>query len=119
MKAFTGDKSDNIAGYYRVGPVTAKVLCEATTVRNEFFQSEKSRVKSGDDNITVGNQRPKENLLLIDLSLCPYLLDNMMYVSSKQFRPVRFDPEWRGVSLVGWQRVVVRSDFSTQCCQCD
>lgn len=91
MKSFSGDKSDNIEGYYRVGPVTAKVLSEDTFARNEFFQSEKSIVKSGDDKITVGNQRFKDNLRLIDLSLCPYLLDNMMYVSSKQFRPIRFD----------------------------
>jgi DNA polymerase-1 len=91
VKALVGDKSDNIDGYYRIGPKTAKILIEDTSARNEFFQSEKSIVKSGDDKITVGNQRFKENLRIIDLSLCPFLLDNMMYTSSKQFRPIRFD----------------------------
>lgn len=91
MKSFMGDKSDNIVGYFRVGPVKAKVLCEDTVTRNQFFQSEKSIVKIDGVTVTVGNQKFKDNLRLIDLSLCPHLLDNMMYVSSKQFRPIRFD----------------------------
>tara|TARA_R100001244_G_scaffold25113_2_gene25407 strand:- start:69110 stop:70057 length:948 start_codon:yes stop_codon:yes gene_type:complete len=91
VKSFMGDKSDNIDGYFKVGPVKAKLLSEDTTARHEFFQSEKSIIKVDEDRPVVGNQRFKENLRLIDLSLCPHLLDNMIYVSSKQFRPNRFD----------------------------
>lgn len=112
MKSFTGDKSDNIDGYFRVGPVKAKVLCEDTHARNEFFQSEKSIVKFGDDKIAVGNQRFKDNLRLIDLSLCPHLLDNMMYVSSKQFRPVRFDLNKIRETIIKYKLRGVMADIS-------
>ena len=91
VKCFTGDKSDNIDGYHKVGPVRAKVLTEDTKKRYEFFQSDKAIARVDNEIRVVGNKRFKRNLRLIDLSLCPYLLDNMMYVSNKQFEPVEFN----------------------------
>jgi len=91
MKCFTGDKSDNIEGYYQVGPVRAKVLVEYAERRHEFFNSEKAVAKVGDEIQHVGDERFKKNLRLIDLSLNPHLLENIMYISKKQFQPIRFD----------------------------
>jgi 5'-3' exonuclease len=91
QKCLVGDKSDNIDGYYRVGPVTAKILTEDAEARSEFFNSEKALAKSGGHIQVVGDQKFKENLQLVDLSLNPYLLDNIMYVSSKQFQEIKFD----------------------------
>jgi 5'-3' exonuclease len=91
LKCFVGDKSDNIDGYYRVGPVKATTLVEDVKKRHEFFESEKAIAKVNGDVQLVGDARFKENLLLIDLSLCPHLLDNMMHVSRRQFKPIRFD----------------------------
>lgn len=91
VKCLVGDKSDNIDGYYRVGPVTAQVLVEDAQKRHEFFQSDKAKAKVGDDVLIVGDKKFKQNLLMIDLSLCPHLLDNMMHISRRQFKPVKFD----------------------------
>jgi 5'-3' exonuclease len=91
FKCLVGDKSDNIYGYYRVGPVKARVLVEDTQRRHEFFESQKAVAKVGNDVELVGDARFKRNLLLIDLSLCPFLLDNMMHVSRSQFKPIKFD----------------------------
>ena len=47
--------------------------------------------RSSGQRVLVGPKRFLENLQLIDLSLCPYLLDNLEYVLGKQFKPVKFD----------------------------
>jgi 5'-3' exonuclease len=91
IKCLVGDKSDNIYGYYRVGPVKAKILVEDSAQRHEFFESEKALSKVDGEIKLVGSDKFKRNLLLIDLSLCPYLLDNMMHVSRRQFKPIKFD----------------------------
>lgn len=91
VKCFTGDKSDNIAGYHRVGPVKAQILTEDLQKRREFFDSNKALARVGENIEVVGEQKFKENLLLIDLSLCPHLLDNMMHVFKRQFKPIKFD----------------------------
>jgi 5'-3' exonuclease len=92
-KCLIGDKSDNIFGYHRVGKVTAGRLTEDTEKLHEFFLSEKAIVQDYDSGqqVVVGPRRFLENLQLIDLSLCPHLLDNLGYVLSKQFKPVKFD----------------------------
>jgi 5'-3' exonuclease len=91
QKCLTGDKSDNIDGYYRVGPVTANVLTESAKARNEFFESDRALAKVEGHIQVVGYKKFKENLLLVDLSLNPYLLDNVMYISERQFQEIRFD----------------------------
>ena len=91
LKCFVGDKSDNLPGYYRVGPVKAKVLTEDIEERDKFFKSDKAVAKVDGEIKRVGVDRFKKNLLMIDLSLCPHLLDNMMHVSRRQFKPIKFD----------------------------
>lgn len=91
FKCIVGDKSDNISGYYGIGPVNGKILTEDLKARNEFFKSDKAQVKVLDEIKVVGDQRLEENLRLVDLSLNPYLLDNVMYILRKQFQPVVFD----------------------------
>lgn len=92
-KCLIGDKSDNIFGYHKVGKVTAGRLVESTEKLHEFFLSEKAIVQdyNNGQQVVVGPKRFLENLQLIDLSLCPYLLDNLEYVLGKQFKPVKFD----------------------------
>ena len=91
QKCLVGDKSDNIDGYYRVGPVKATLLTENSKERHDFFNSGKAIAKVDGNIEVVGDERFKENLRLVDLSLNPYLLDNMMYISSRQFQKIRFD----------------------------
>jgi len=90
-KCLMGDKSDNIVGYHRVGKVTAKKLTDSVDILNEFFQSDKAVVMEGGVPAIVGIKRFLENLRLIDLSLCPELLENIEYVLQKQFKPVKYD----------------------------
>lgn len=68
QKALMGDKSDCVDGYYLIGPVKSAVLAESVDKIEEFIGQ---------------NDRTKfyRNLMLIDLSLCPYLLPNQAYVS--------------------------------------
>lgn len=92
-KCLIGDKSDNIFGYHRVGKITAKKLTEDTEKLHKFFLSEKAIVQDyNDGSIRIdGQKRFLENLQLIDLSLCPYILENLEYVLGKQFKSVKFD----------------------------
>ena len=68
VKAFSGEKSDNIDGYYGIGPVKATALATSYKKRQAFFE-------------THGRKTFLRNRALIDLSLCPYLLKNMNYVT--------------------------------------
>ena len=88
-KCLVGDKSDNINGYYGVGDVKAKLLVENREEQHKFFESDKTITTKGGS--AVGISRLIENFRLIDLSLCPYVLDNMEYIIHKQFKPIRFD----------------------------
>ena len=92
-KCFVGDKSDNIFGYYNIGPKKARLLVEDVQARHNFFESDKARAKVGEDIHHVGDTRFKRIMLLIDLSLCPHLLDNMMHILKRQFKPIKFDLE--------------------------
>lgn len=88
-KCLVGDKSDNIGGYYGVGEVKATTLVENDQKRHEFLKSNKTIVEKGGK--PVGISKLLENYKLVDLSLCPYVLDNMEYILSKQPKPIRFD----------------------------
>jgi len=67
IKALMGDVSDRIAGYSGIGPKKAAKLLESPTVLHEFLQQQ-------------GRHVYIRNLLLVDLSLCPDLLANQLYV---------------------------------------
>lgn len=91
MKCLVGDKSDNIEGYYLVGPKRAVPLVEDAEKRFEFFNSDKALAKVNGEVQIVGDKRFEDNLKLIDLSLNPYLEDNLNYISKKQSKPIGFD----------------------------
>lgn len=77
-KALMGDKSDNVDGYYRVGPVTAASLASNEKDLNNFL--EKS-----------GRQIFDRNISLVDLSRNPDVNNNIEYVLSRSKRPTQYD----------------------------
>ena len=77
QKALTGDKSDCIDGYYGIGPKKSALLLESHADLQEFL-----KIK--------GMKMFYRNLLLIDLSLCPRLLHNKVYVQRRLAEPVTF-----------------------------
>ena len=78
QKALMGDKSDNIEGYRGVGPVTAKKYAEDFSKLIEFLDS-------------VGSDKLKRNMALIDLSLNPARVNNELYVVKVLAEEVKFD----------------------------
>ena len=91
IKSFSGDKSDNINGYYRVGPVISENLCRDPYYLQTFLNSEKHAIIKEEDKKFVGDERLRDNFKIIDLSLCPYLIDNMLYVVDRQATPLEFN----------------------------
>ncbi len=80
MKALVGDTSDNISGYYGIGPVKGKALLEDYTVLADFF-----KIK--------GHEIYNTNMLLIDLSMCPRILDNTRYIQKQLAHKPVFDKD--------------------------
>lgn len=78
LKAFTGEQGDNIRGYHKVGPVRAKQLVQEDKRRTEFFK-------------VHGLETYLLNRILVDLSLCPYLLGNLCYVDEIFRTEVHYD----------------------------
>lgn len=77
LKALVGDETDVIKGYYGVGPVTGKALLANKEDLQEFLKSKGSAIYY-------------RNLLLIDLSFCPRILANTVYVERQLAKPVKF-----------------------------
>lgn len=77
-KALIGDKADNIEGYRGVGPVKGNQYTNNVENRIEFLKQ-------------VDEEIYRRNRILIDLSLCPHLLDNMIYVEKHSISPVKYD----------------------------
>jgi 5'-3' exonuclease len=77
QKALTGDKSDCIDGYYGIGPKKSALLLKDPAELQQFLKLKGPKVYH-------------LNLLLIDLSLCPRLLRNKVYVQRRLAEPVRF-----------------------------
>lgn len=80
LKAMAGDTSDNIDGYWKVGPVTAAKMASSNAAMHEFFDKR-------------GIETYKNNLKLVDLSLNPELLENRIYVSKVLAKPVNFNSD--------------------------
>jgi len=78
QKVFVGDKSDNIVGYHKIGPVTAKKIIGDYAKRKEFF-------KSHDEEVYLMNRA------IIDLSINPNLLINIKYISEVLSEKVSLD----------------------------
>ena len=77
-KALIGDKADNIEGYRGVGPVKGNQYTNNLENRIEFLQKSDAEIF-------------RRNRILIDLGLCPHLLDNMLYVEKHSTGPVKYD----------------------------
>lgn len=90
-KALTGDKSDNIDGYYLVGKIKATAMCKDYQVLAKFLESDKAVIKEDGEKEIVKDQRFRDNLRIIDLGLCPELTENMLYIVKAQTRPSEFN----------------------------
>lgn len=93
VKSFTGDKSDNISGYYGVGKVRVKPLVLDETERAKFFVSDKAIVMRDGQKVVVGDSIFNINKQIIDLNMNPVLQENMDYVSKQQTTPILYDIE--------------------------
>lgn len=93
VKAFTGDKSDNINGFYYVGKVKSRRFAEDLQERYLFLESERAKTQNGLGVDSAGIPLYRRNRLLVDLSLCPELLDNILYVEKKLLRTPVFDAD--------------------------
>lgn len=79
IKAFMGEKGDNIEGYDQIGPVRAENLAKNYQDRFVFFDTHDKKVYL-------------RNRALIDLSLCPYMLRNMEWIRyGMATQKLRFD----------------------------
>jgi hypothetical protein len=73
-----GDSSDRINGYIGIGPVKSTAMAKSSKDRAEFLSN-------------AGMALFIRNMLLIDLSLCPGLLKNQLYVQRILDEPIEFD----------------------------
>jgi len=78
VKSFVGEKADNIPGYDGIGPKRAAKIIADYAHRLEFFDLR-------------GDGTYRRNRALIDLSMCPYVLENVSYVSRVRARRPVFD----------------------------
>lgn len=78
VKSLMGDKSDMIPGYFKVGIKTAQKLTEDPQLLREFLDKN-------------GSKTYFKNMLLVDLSLCPYLMHNLVYVQKVLAQKPKFD----------------------------
>ena len=90
-KSLMGDKSDNIGGYYNVGPKKSKKMAEDKELRYKFLKSDKAIVSIDGQVKWVGDAIFKENRRIIDLSWCPALASNCEYVEAKQQTRIKYD----------------------------
>lgn len=77
QKALVGDKSDVIDGYHGIGPKKSAALLSSHANLQKFLK----------DN---GTKLFYRNLLLIDLSLCPRLLHNKVYIQRQLAKPLQY-----------------------------
>jgi len=91
IKALMGDKSDNIGGYYNIGPKRSLALSQSREARYEFFDSEKAAIMVDGELRQVGNDIFRRNRRIIDLSWCPHLWENCEYVEDKQRSCIKFE----------------------------
>ena len=78
-KALAGCKTDVVPGYTGIGPVHSVRLARCLNDRLEFLRAERPIYKARQSDES-GPSIFIRNLLLVDLSLCPDLLKNQLYV---------------------------------------
>ena len=77
MKAIVGDKSDLIIGYHGIGPVKGAMLLDNPIHLQEFLNLK-------------GRDIYHRNMLLTDLSLCPKIMANKLYVQKTMASSIEF-----------------------------
>lgn len=77
-KALMGDNADCVDGYEQIGPKRSARIAESAEKVQSFL-------------VERGKSPFYRNLLLIDLSLCPDLLANRVYVMKGLVKPIVFD----------------------------
>jgi len=90
-KSLMGDKSDNISGYYNVGPKKSERMSKCPKLRTEFLKSDKAIALVDGKKVWVGDSVFKKNRRIIDLSWCPELASNCEYIEEKQQHPLKYD----------------------------
>jgi len=105
LKALTGDKADNIDGYYMIGKKRSADLVDNPKELRKFLKSEKARAVVDGAIVPVGDELIKRNLQLIDLSLCPGLDQNVSYIKQKLSEPVQYRSK-KAKSLLQEKRIV-------------
>jgi 5'-3' exonuclease len=78
VKSLMGETGDNIEGYNKIGIVTATKIASDHKIRADFFSKNDGTMY-------------RRNRVLIDLTLCPYLLQNLFYVDEVMVQPTKFD----------------------------
>ena len=78
FKALKGDKADNIPGYRGIGPKKALKLASDFCLLREFLNINDKMIYN-------------RNQLLIDLSMCPRVLNNTIYVRKKMAEKIEYD----------------------------
>lgn len=78
LKALAGDKADSIVGYNQIGPVRGAELLRDPAAMAEFFE-------------VKGASTYRKNLVLIDLSMCPWLPANTFYIQKVLAQKVVWD----------------------------
>lgn len=80
QKALVGDKTDSVDGYHGIGPKKSALLLADNTQLEDFLKLK-------------GRKTFGLNLALIDLSLCPRVLANMLYVQRRLAEDVEFSKD--------------------------
>jgi DNA polymerase-1 len=78
FKVLKGDKADNIPGYRGIGPKKALKLASDFSLLREFLNINDKMIYN-------------RNQLLIDLSMCPRILNNTIYVRKKMAEKIEYD----------------------------
>ena len=100
LKCLSGDKTDNIDGYDQIGEVRAKLIIEDVKRRQELYKN-------------AGSEKYQLNRKLIDLSLNPYVLGNMMYIHDVMARDVVFSMKDIITIIQTYKVRGLRSEFSS------
>ena len=91
QKALVGDTTDKVPGYDGIGPKKSAAMLAEPNKLQQYLNA-------------AGRELFSRNLILIDLSLCPRLLDNQLYIRRTMAKPVAFDKA-RIKELIGEHKI--------------
>ena len=100
MKCISGEMSDNIDGYYRIGPVNAKKIIQDDSKRSKLFKER-------------GSSKYFRNRVLIDLSLSPHLFKNVIYISEASLQDIKYNEKEMYNTIQRYKVRGLASEFTT------